>query len=447
MIKIREGLDLPLAGAPAQQIDDARPVKQVAVLGQDFVGMRPTMEVAEGDRVKLGQVLFTDKKNEGVRYTAPAAGTISAINRGPRRILLSVVIDVDGDDEEQFAAHEAAQLKQLSRDQITDQLVEAGLWPALRTRPFSKVPVIGSVPNSIFVTAMDSNPLAADPLVLIREEAEAFSQGLDLLAKLTDGDVHVCSKAGAEVPSGSSARIKQHEFSGPHPAGLPGTHIHFIDPVSASRTVWHIGYQDVIAFAKLLTTGRIWTQRVVALGGPGVEKPRLLRTRLGASTDELVNGELTDGEQRIISGSVFSGRSARGAEAFLGRYHQQISVLAEGRERELLGWLLSGGIKHSVFPIFPSRWLRKKPQRFTTTTNGSPRGMVPIGTYETVMPLDILATQLLRAVLVGDLETALSLGVLELDEEDLALCTYACPAKYEYGPVLRQMLTTIEKEG
>jgi Na+-transporting NADH:ubiquinone oxidoreductase subunit A len=448
MIKIRKGLHLPLGGAPQQQIDTARPVGRVAVLGREYIGMRPTMEIAEGDSVARGQVLFTDKKNEGVRFTSPVSGRVAEINRGHRRVLLSVVIEVDGDAEERFASHDTAQLGQLSATAVTEQLVQSGLWTSLRTRPFSRIPAIGSSPHSIFVTAIDTNPLAADPRVIIDPHRESFAIGLDVLARLTEGPVFVCTAPDASVPVGSDRRISVQEFAGIHPAGLPGTHIHFLDPVGTRKKVWYIGYQDVIAIGKLFATGSLWNERVVALGGPGVTNPRLLRTVLGASIAELTSGELKDGEQRVISGSVFSGSIAAGPEAYVGRYHNQISVLPEGRQREMLGYMLSGGAKHSVFPVFPSRWFRDhRPLNFTTSTNGSPRGMVAIGTYEAVMPLDILATPLLRALLVGDLDTSIKLGCLELDEDDIALCTYACPSKYEYGPVLRNVLTIIEKEG
>jgi Na+-transporting NADH:ubiquinone oxidoreductase subunit A len=447
MIKIRKGLHLPLAGAPQQQIEDARPVRRVAVLGREYIGMRPTMEVAEGDTVTRGQVLFTDKKNEGVRFTSPATGRVVEVNRGPRRVLLSVVIEVDGDAEERFRAFDAGEIVRLSTEQVTEQLVESGLWTALRTRPFSRIPRIGTSPNSVFVTAIDTNPVAADPRVMIGAHREQFAVGLDVLARLTTGPVYVCTAPNADVPVGNDPRLSVQAFDGPHPAGLPGTHIHFLDPVGTRKKVWYIGYQDVIAIGELFTTGRLWNERVIALGGPGVRRPRLLRTVLGASTAELTDGELHEGEQRVISGSVFSGTTAAGPEAYLGRYHSQISVLPEGRQREMLGWLFTGGTKHSVFPAFPSRWVRERPHVFTTSTNGSPRGMVPIGTYEAVMPHDILPTPLLRALLVGDLDGAIKLGCLELDEDDIALCTYACPAKYEYGPVLRDVLTIIEKEG
>ena len=417
MIKIKKGLDLPIAGAPEQRIDDARAVRTVAVLGEDYVGMRPTMAVQVGDRVKRGTVLFTDKKNEGVRFTAPASGTVASINRGEKRVLRSVIIDVDGDEAEPFRSCAPEQVGELDRKAVVDNLVASGLWAAFRTRPFSRIPAIDSAPHSIFVTAMDSNPLAPDVSVIVAAAADDFALGLDVVARLTEGEVYVCAEAGKSMPSGTDGRVSTQEFSGVHPAGLVGTHIHFLDPVSAERTVWHIGCQDVIAVGRLFRNGELSAERVVALGGPGVRAPRLLRTTLGASLDELTAGELDDGEMRVISGSVFTGRTAIGPVAFLGRYHQQVSVLPEERDRRLFGYLTPGVDRHSVFPIYIARLFGRKNLKFSTTSNGSPRGMVPIGTFETVMPLDILATQLLRSLLVSDLETAINLGCLELDEE------------------------------
>ncbi|MEZ5560360.1 MAG: Na(+)-translocating NADH-quinone reductase subunit A [Pseudomonadales bacterium] len=447
MIKIKKGLDLPIAGRPEAAIDTAGAVRSVAVLGEDYPGMKPTMLVQEGDRVALGQPLFTDKKTEGVVYTSPGAGTVSAINRGAKRVLQSVVIDLEGDAAEQFSSHEPSAVATLERAAVVEQLRASGLWTALRTRPFSRVPALDSEPHSIFVTAMDSNPLGGDPTLVIAEHPVQFAAGLDVLARLTPGKVFVCHAPEARLPSGSDARVVSESFSGPHPAGLPGTHIHFLDPVSAAKTVWFIGCQDVIAIGYLFLEGRLWCERVVALAGPGVERPRMVRTRLGADLEQLTAGQLKQGEFRVISGSVLAGRTARGAERYLGRYHVQVSVLAEDRERRLFGYLTPGTDRHSVLPIYLSRWIGSKPLQFTTTTNGSPRGMVPVGAYERVMPLDVLPTQLLRALLVGDIDNAIKLGCLELDEDDIALCTYACPGKYEYGPVLRRMLDTIEKEG
>lgn len=217
--------------------------------------------------------------------------------------------------------------------------------------------------------------------------------------------------------------------------------------MGAGKSVWNLNYQDVIAIGKLFTTGQLWTERVIALAGPVVEKPRLVRTRLGANLDELAAGQLQPGNNRLISGSVLGGRTAHGAYAYLGRYHPQLSCLKEGDQREFLHYLRAGVEKHSLLNVFVSRLLGGKRFAFTTSTNGSPRAMVPVGNYEAVMPLDILPTQLLRYLIVGDTEMAQKLGALELDEEDLALCSYVCAGKYEYGPILRDNLARIEQEG
>ena len=446
MIKVRRGLDLPIAGAPEQAIHDGPKISQVAVVGYDYQSMKPTMAVREGDRVTLGQLLFTDKKNPEVRYTAPAAGTVVAVNRGERRVFQSLVIDVEGDQAESFAAYPAEQLGSLDRAAVVDNLVNSGQWVALRTRPFSKVPAPDSTPSSIFVTAMDTNPLAADPAVVIDQRKQDFVNGLRLLTRLTDGPVNLCVAPGAGIAGDELDGVREVSFSGPHPAGLAGTHIHFVDPVSVNKTVWTIGYQDVIAFGALFTSGTIDTTRVVALGGPQVNQPRLLNTRLGANLNQLVIGELANDENRVISGSVLSGRKANAEFAFLGRYHSQVSVIKEGRDREFLHYLRAGVNKHSALPIFASS-LTKKLINMTSSTNGSERAMVPVGGYEDVTALDLLPVQLLRSLIVGDTDMAQKLGCLELDEEDVGLYTYVCVGKYEYGAILRENLTRIEKEG
>jgi len=334
-------------------------------------------------------VIFTDKKTEGVQYTAPGAGVVRAINRGERRVLLSVVIELDEQEEAvEFTRYSASELGSLSREQIEENLLASGLWTALRTRPFSRVPQVGTTPHSIFVTATDTNPLAADPEVIVNQQAEAFSNGLQLLTRLSGGKVFLCQAAGARLPAAEGVEVA--EFAGKHPAGNAGTHIHFLDPVSQQKTVWTISYQDVIAFGRLFTEGRLPVDRVVALGGPQVKNPRLLRTRLGASTDELVAGELQPGKSRVISGSVWNGHAARGPLGYLGRHANQISVLLEGDQREFMGWIAPGREKFSVLNMFASMLTPGKKFNFTTTTNGSERAMIPVGQFEELMPLDIV---------------------------------------------------------
>ncbi len=448
--KTRKGLDIPMRGEPEQVVEPGREVGSVALLGRDYVGLRPAVQVEPGDRVKLGQTLFTDKRNPGFSFTAPGSGRVAAINRGARRVLESLVIELSGDDEETFASWSPEQLAGLGRQEVRDQLAASGLWTAFRTRPFSKVPPPESVPSSIFVTAIDTNPLTARPEVVVDAQGDAFATGLSLLPKLTDGNVYVCKRPGAEIPAAGGERLSVAEFAGPHPAGLPGTHIHFLDPVSAQKSVWYIGYQDVIAIGKLFTTGRLWTERTVALGGPVVERPRLLRTRLGAALDDLVEGEVPRARIRVVSGSPLSGHQAVGSMSFLGRYHNQVCALVEGGRasfRAFLGWLAPGPDRFSLAHVFVSSFGPRRSFEFNTLVHGSKRAIYPYGCYEEVMPLDILPTQLLRALVVQDTDSAQALGALELDEEDLALCSFTCPSKYDYGPFLRSNLELIEKEG
>ncbi|MFH2998568.1 Na(+)-translocating NADH-quinone reductase subunit A [Enterobacter hormaechei] len=447
MFRIRKGLDLPISGVPEQHVTTGASSHHVAIVGDDYVGMRPAMLVQEGDRVIKGQALFEDKKNPGVMFTAPASGTVVAIHRGERRVLQSVVIQIEGDEKREFARFDAADLATLSHDVVQTQLLESGLWTALRTRPYSKTPVPGTVPAAIFVTAIDTNPLSADPQPLILAERKAFDAGLAVLTRLTPGKVHVCQACGGKLGGHPQGQVAFNEFAGPHPAGLVGTHIHFLEPVSLTKQVWHLNYQDVIAIGKLFTTGELCAERIIAIGGPQATQPRLVRTLLGADLTALLAGETKEGENRIISGSVLSGRHATGPMAWLGRFHLQVSVVLEGRDKELFGWVLPGAEKYSVTRTTLGHFLRHKLFNFSTSTNGGERAMVPIGNYERVMPLDILPTVLLRDLLAGDTDGAQALGCLELDEEDLALCTYVCPGKYEYGPVLREVLTRIEQEG
>ena len=467
--RIHKGLDLPVVGEPRQEIDgDSPKVTRVAIVADDYPGMKPKMLVKEGELVKRGQPLFEDRKTPGVVYTAPGAGKVLGVHRGDKRALQSVVIHLSeseqagsvADDElvafEKFTGKAPSEV---SREEVVALLVESGVWPVLRKRPFSKVPDIDGKPFALFVNAMDTNPLAAKPELAVEERKADFNAGLAVLSKLTDGTTYLCVAPGSPIAHGLSAKVQVEEFAGPHPAGTTGLHMHTLAPVSRKRECWSVGYQDVLAVGHLFKTGKLDVQRLVAVAGPPVKNPRVIRTRLGASLDELVRAEdlkpgpngapLGPNDYRLISGSVFSGkRAVDHILGFLGRYQVQVSVLREGHEREFLGWLVPGMNKFSVIPTFLSAWLGgKKKFEFTTTTNGSPRAMVPIGMYEEVMPLDILPTFLLRSLMVGDVERAEELGALELDEEDLALCTFVCPGKTNYGPILRANLNTIEKDG
>ena len=288
LLKINGGLDLPIAGKPNQVISSICDSKKIGIIGADYVGLKPTMAVREGDCVKKGQILFSDKKNELTKIVSPISGKVSQINRGARRVLQSVVIDCEGDEEICFEKFTELSIENADREKIRNILVESGQWATLRTRPYSKVPDIRSNPNSIFVTASDSNPLSVNPDVVIEQQPEYFSFGMRVLCKLCDGNIHLCTDASSDILIKDMQQVKHTRFAGKHPVGLAGTHIHFLDPVSSSKTVWVINYQDVIAFGYLFLTGNIYSRRIISIAGPQVKAPRLVETILGADLDELV---------------------------------------------------------------------------------------------------------------------------------------------------------------
>lgn len=445
MIKIKKGLDLPISGVPAQHIFNAPAVKTVALNGPDYVGMKPTMHVKEGDKVKAGDPIFECKKTPGVLFTSPAQGTVKSIVRGEKRVLQNVIIEVEGEEQKSFSNFKGKAASDLTDGEVEALLVEAGLWPALRTRPFSRSPELGSRPTSIFITAMDTNPLAGDVELIINEYADDFKAGVEVLSKLAP-KVFVTKAEGSKIPVPSVDNVSEEEFAGPHPAGLVGTHIHHLDPVSLNKVVWHIGAQDVVAVGRLFSKGELFLERVVSLAGPKAKNPRLIRTRLGACLCELLNGEEKEGPVRIISGSILNGRKKDDTFCYLGRFHTQISIVEENNTREFLGWQGPGYDKYSVKNTFAGKF-KNKVFDFHTNTYGSKRAIVPVGIFESLVPLDILPTQLIKALKTTDTDLAQALGCLELDEEDLALCTFASPGKDDFGPELRTVLNIIEKEG
>ncbi|MCB0731392.1 MAG: Na(+)-translocating NADH-quinone reductase subunit A [Ignavibacteriae bacterium] len=447
VIRIKKGLNLPINGEPSNTIDESKTVKKVALLGNDYIGLKPTLAVNIGDKVKLGQLLFTDKKLPGVNFTSPGAGTVVEINRGEKRHFLSMVIELSGSEEVIFKHYSESEIPSLKSDVIKEQLINSGLWTSLRERPFSKVANPEISPKAIFVTAIDSNPLAPSVEKIISGKESSFKNGLRLLSKLTEGNLYLCKEEGENIPDTQIHNLRVEEFSGVHPKGLAGTHIHFLDPANRNKKVWYINAQDVIDIGLLFTTGKINVERIISLAGPSIKNPRYLKTRIGAAISDLTENELSEGDCRVISGSVLSGRKSSKEEGFLGRYHNQISVIEEQKDRPFLGWITPSSKLFSVKKVLLSSLTPSKKFNFSTAMNGGERAIVPSGSYEKVMPLDILPTFLLRALAVNDVEDAEKLGCLELDEEDLALCTFVCPSKIDHGINLRRNLTLIDKEG
>ncbi|MEM9172532.1 MAG: Na(+)-translocating NADH-quinone reductase subunit A [Pseudomonadota bacterium] len=443
---LKKGLDLPVTGAPAQEITSGPAIRSVGLLGNDYLGLKPRLQVSEGDTVGAGAPIFAHKDTPDAPVTAPASGRVAAINRGARRRLISVVIEVDDTAAEPLNFASVGDVD--SADGLRQKLCTAGLWGAFRTRPYSKVPDPASMPAAIFINAMDSEPLAPDAGIVIADAAEDFERGVQAIAQLHEVPTYLCHAPEATIPGSETKGVTTATFGGPHPAGLAGTHVHFLHPPTAERSVWTIGYPDVIAIGKLLRTNQLDTSRVISLGGPLVRKPRLLRVPAGASLRDLTRGEYDDSvASRIISGSILSGVAPGDNEAyFLGRYARQVTVIEEDRKQNLLGWIRPMRHKYAVQPVLGSM-LSRRAFPLTSNLNGGRRAMVPTGTFEALMPQDYLPTQLLRALLVMDTDMAQALGALELDEEDLGLVGFACPAKYEYGIALRDCLTKIEKDG
>lgn len=436
--RIAKGLDIPLAGAPVQDAVHDVAAGHVGWVAADYPGLKASVLVEPGARVMPGTPLVADKRDPSLLHRAAVAGTVVAVHRGERRKLLSIVIARDAGAQAALPVPPV-----LASDAVRGLLQASGLWTALRTRPYSRVPLPSAAPHALFVTAMDTRPHAPDAARIVAARADDFARGVRALTLLCPGATYVCiaEGSGIAVPEPASRA----EFAGPHPAGTPGVHIATLAPASGARPAWHIGYQDVIAIGHLLATGEIDPLRVIALAGPGTARPRLVRLPLGASLAEITRDERAPGEQRVVSGSALDGRAPDGdSEGYLGRYHLQVTLLPEGRQRQLFGWIAPGRDKFSALRVVLGAWSRRRALPLTTSTNGSPRAMVPVGAYERVMPFDVLPTHLLRALLTKDDEAAEALGALELDEEDVALCTFVCPGKIEYGPLLRGALERID---
>ena len=442
---LKRGLDIPILGSPEQKIYKASEPKTIAVIGTDYNGLKPKMLVSEGDKVDRGTPLFCHKDFPEIIFVSPCKGSVHSINRGERRILHSVIITVESLTDKGINYTKLNSNIKSEKEFVKKCLLNSGLWSSFLTRPYSKIPTPDSYPSSIFITAMDTEPLSPNADLIINENLSAFQEGVKRVALLSGGKVFVCKEEKSQLEVDN---FETYEFDGPHPAGLAGTHMHFLDPPSISKTVWSIGYQDILAIGKLFLTGFLDPERVISICGPLAKSPRLVKTYHGVSlTDLLKNEFINDDPCRIISGSVLSGTIAENELSYLGRYSRQVTLIKEDKEKISFGWIKPQPNKFSVMPVLLSSFLPSKLFNLTSNLNGGRRAMVPTGVFETLMPQDFLPTQLLRSLIVMDTDVAQSLGALELDEEDLALVTFACPAKYEYGSALRDSLNKIEKEG
>lgn len=444
---IKKGKDIPLKGSAKKEIIAVSFPKRVAVQPPDLKGLRLRLMVDVGDDVKVGTTILSDKADARIGIASPAGGKIVAINRGEKRALLSVVIETDGLQEtEKFQAYNEEQIESLSREEIIDGLLKGSLWPVIRQRPFSKIANPQQKPKAIFVHAMNTEPLALDCDVILRNKEEEFQLGLNILRRLSDGDVHLCVKEGSESKALiQSEGVQMHAFSGPHPAGNVSTHIHCVDPVHKGDIVWYVEAQDVLRITSLFLKGVYPVERIVAVTGEGAEGHQIYaKTIIGAPLATFVDGKINE-QMRYISGSVLTGKDV-GAHGFLRCYDTQVTILPEGGKREFLGWLMPGLKKYTFSKTFVSSFLAQREVSLDSDIHGSKRAIVLNNIYDSLVPLDVMTYFLLKAVLSENIEEAEELGILECDEEDFALCTFACPSKTDVGGIIARGLELIEKE-
>jgi len=437
VIKISKGLDLPISGKPHISITDEPKISSVSLLANDFVGMKPTMLVKENDEVKVGEKLFEDKKNPGIFFTSPAGGLIKSINRGDKRKFLSIEIEISQNEE--FIDFDMGS----SQDEIKNTLINSGLWNVFRTRPFNRTPNISSSPEALFINCCDTNPLSVDPYEIINIDKDSFDKGLETIKQLFDCDIHLTYQNNNF--DNTLSGINYHQFTGPHPAGLVGTHISKIHPVNLNSKVWTANFQDIISIGYLKKNKKIKTTKIISLGGPAVFEPSLIKVRHGSNLDEITAGKIED-NSRVISGSVLHGHESEGVMKYLGYYDSQVSVIPDEVNEIFLNWLMPGSSLHSKLNVFISSFIKPKKYIFNTSIGGGNRAIVPISSYEEVVPMDILVTQLLKSLVVSDIEMAIDLGMLELVPEDLSLCSYVCPSKYDYSSILMDNLNKLYLE-
>ena len=437
MIKTKKGLDLPISGNPTMDLDSSTAINSVAVLGADYVGLKPTMMVEEGDTVSSGQKLFENKKNPGTYITAHSSGIIKSINRGEKRRFLSLVIETnDSLDPIKFNLNDYSN--------SIEFLIDSGALAYFRTRPYNRMPIPTELPSAIFVNACDTNPLSVDPHELIKLDQNLFNDGLDFIKGIDDSIKTFCSYQNNDFDQ-SVKGIRYNRFEGPHPAGLVGTHIHFLHPVGQNKLVWSISWQEVISLGYLLNNNCLRCDKYVSIGGPGVRDPKVLKLKYGSNLTEATAGKILE-NSRVISGSVLNGHTGESVMNYLGSFDNQVSVLPDESNDILFNWAMPGSKLHSKLPAFISSWIKPKEFNFNVSMNGGNRAIVPISSYQEIMPLNILTTQLLKCLVTLDIELGEKLGVLELAPEDLALASYVCPSKYDYQSILNTNLEKMYEE-
>lgn len=444
--KINKGYDVPIKGVAAKEISDLPKPSIVGLCPNEFRGMKPKLAVKEGDSVKVGSPLFVDKKQKEIQFVSPASGTVSQIKYGPRRVIEEVVVSASKETEyETFDSFDLAKISKTSRDAMVEHLCKTGLWPLIRRRPFTRIAHFAEEPKSLFVNCMDTAPLANDPNFAAEGKGTAFEAGVEALKRLVS-KVHIVTTPDANSAFKKPSGVDYHTFQGKHPTGLVGTHINKIDPINKGDVVWFLNAHDVVTIGNTLLSGKYDVERVVAVAGPGVNKPQYYRTQAGVKVKELLKGGIASEEQRYISGNVLYG-TQKTEESFLGYYDNLLSVVPEGREQHLLGWALPTFSKQSFTRTMPTGFMPGKKFDMNTNLNGGRRAIIISGEWDKVVALDVFPEFLVKATMANDLDAMEQLGLLEVDPEDFALCTYVCPSKTEITQVIADGLELMEKEG
>jgi len=444
-IRIKKGVSIKLEGSAERVYANIPTSEYYLVKPGDFTGLKPKLTVKVGDQVQAGSSLFFDKENPSVMISSPVSGEVSEIRRGEKRKILAVVVKAKA--EITYKEFSKAEAKDLSREQIIEQMLAAGVWPFVRQRPFAVIANPADMPKAVFISAFDSAPLACDNDFILHGMEKEFQAGLDIVTKLTEGTTHLNIDGNSNSSSvfTSAKGVQINNVSGPHPAGNVGIQIHHIDPINKGEVVWYMYPQDVIAIGRLFSKGIYDSTRLIALAGSQVEKPRYYRSMQGAAIATMTKGNIKEGDNRFINGNVLTGTHIA-ADGNLGFYNNEISVIPEGKEQDFLGWLLPSFSKFSLSRTFFS-WINpKKEYAISANMNGEERAYVVTGQYEKVLPMDVYPQHLIKAIMIGDIELMENLGIYEVAEEDFALCEFACTSKIPVQEILREGLDLVRKE-
>jgi len=443
--RLKKGYNIPIKGSAEKNINIAEKSVSSGISPTEFHGIKPRLNVKLNDSVKTGTILFHDKIRPEIKFASPACGKITEIVYGHRRVIEKITITPNGDDCEQFPNYRIQEISSLKKEQLVDHLLSGGLWPYIRQRPFNTIANPHDTPSSIFVNCMDTAPLAANPEFTLKDSLPEYQAGIEAL-KILSQKVHVVADGRTPDPFFFKLEgVEKHTFTGKHPSGLVGTHIAKIDPVSLHKKVWYLNARDVVKLGSFLLVGQYPTEQIVAVAGSGVKKPVYIKTTAGCAVSNLVKGNLSDGEMRIISGNILTGK-IKSSDSFLGFYDNLITVIPEGRERKFIAWMLPGFTRYTYSKAFASRLIPGLKYSMNTNQNGEARAFVKTGDYQKVMGMDVYPDFIAKAVISGDIEMMEQLGILECADEDVALCSYICPSKIEFTEIFKKGLEMIEQE-